>query len=258
MGGTVESDTGAGLCGDIGGSVSDRADISGVYAWPEVAKVLAVFFAPLVLVLAIGALWLLIDKDGLRQIALGMGSAARGAEALAIAITLPGTMLALGFMAAHNRRHGLTWAALGLRKAPVGRSLKYIAGFFVLSLLTVVGLIAVLIVLQVSGPEASAVRPARSAAEWIWLLAGAVIIGPLGEEVIHRGMIFGFLRHRHRIVVAALISAAVFALVHMSPTALVTAFPLGLYLCFMYQRLGSIVPGMILHMSWNLVVSLIR
>lgn len=251
------SDMGAELSDDIEGIAGDRPGIARAYAWPEVAKVLAIYYALIVVLLAVGALWLLIDKDGLQQVVVGTGSVARSAEVLAFALTLPSTLLALSYIAVRNRRHGLTWADLGMRKAPLWRSLKYVIGFFAFALLAALGLMAVLVALQVPEPEVVA-PPARSAAQWIWLLAGGVIVGPLGEELIHRGMIFGFLRHRHRFVVAALISSAVFALVHLSPVVFVTAVPLGLYLCFMYQRLGSIVPGMALHMTWNLLVSLMK
>ncbi|MDO8950724.1 MAG: type II CAAX endopeptidase family protein [Actinomycetota bacterium] len=240
---------------DIEATIERQFGIARAYAWPEVAKVLALYYAPMVLLLAVGAAWLLVDQEGLRQVLLGTADEASTAAVVASVVSLPGTLLALAYIALRNRLHGMTWASLGVRKAPLGRSLKYMFGFLALAVMAVLGLVAVMVALQVPEPE-MAVRPARSASTWIWLLVGAVIIGPLGEELIHRGMIFGFLRHRHRVVIAALISSVIFALLHLSPVAFVTALPLGLYLCLMYQRLGSIVPGLVLHMSWNLLVSL--
>ncbi|MBS3973593.1 MAG: CPBP family intramembrane metalloprotease [Actinobacteria bacterium] len=242
---------------DIENARDGQSGIARAYAWPEVVKILALYYAPLVLLLAIGAVWFLLDEVGLRQVVLGTADEATAGLVIASAITLPATLLALAYVVSRNRFHGLTWEDLGVRKAPLGRSLKYIFGFFMLAALLVVGLGEALLALQVPEPEA-VVRSARSPATWIWLLVGGVVVGPIGEEFIHRGIIFGFLRHRHRFVTAALISSVIFALLHLSPVVFLTTFPLGLYLCFMYQRLGSIVPGIVLHMAWNLMVSFVK
>jgi uncharacterized protein len=49
----------------------------------------------------------------------------------------------------------------------------------------------------------------------------------------------------------AVLSSGLFALAHGQANIAIYTFPLGLLLCFMYVRLGSIVPGMALHMINN-------
>lgn len=228
-----------------------QPDITTVYGWAVVGRVLLLFFAPVLLFGVVVISWAALDRAAV-QSALG----GRAFEVVLPMVTLAGTALALGYISAKNRRAGLPWASLGLRRAPVGRSLRYIAGFFTLTLLIVLSLAAALVVLGVPSPAADAPAPSSLTA-WIILVAAASALGPAAEEIIYRGVLFGFLRRRHAFVVAALISSLVFAVTHVSPAIFVTAIPLGLFLCLMYERLGSIVPGMILHGLWNLMVSLL-
>lgn len=249
----MNSDPGASPSDGSESAASVQLDVSAVYGWPETGKVLLSYFGPLLLLLPVAAIWLMIDYSGLKRTMGGNAS-----ETLAVALTLAGTSLALGYIFDRNRRYGLAWSAFGLRRTSFWRSLKYVVGFFALTILTLVALVAVLVALHVPEPQAAAPRPARTTLDWIWVLVGAVVIGPIGEEIIYRGMIFGFLRSRHRFAVAALLSSLVFMLTHVDPVAFVTTLPLGVYLCLMYKRVGSIVPGIVLHSMWNLILLFVK
>jgi len=71
-------------------------------------------------------------------------------------------------------------------------------------------------------------------------------------------MLFGGLRERMPRIAAALISAAIFGGLHA--TTGVSAIPpligFGFVLCLLYEKTGSIVPGIILHMLNNSVALL--
>jgi membrane protease YdiL (CAAX protease family)/uncharacterized RDD family membrane protein YckC len=75
------------------------------------------------------------------------------------------------------------------------------------------------------------------------------IVAPIAEELFFRGMLFGGLRGRLSTYPAAAISAAVFGGLHA--TTGVTAVPplivFGFLLALLYERTGSLVPGMIAH-----------
>jgi membrane protease YdiL (CAAX protease family) len=92
---------------------------------------------------------------------------------------------------------------------------------------------------------------------WIQILLIA-IAAPICEEVCFRGMLFGGLRERMPGVVAALVSGLVFGALHA--TTGVTAVPplmiLGVLLALLYERTGSIVPGILLHMLNNSIALL--
>jgi membrane protease YdiL (CAAX protease family) len=84
-----------------------------------------------------------------------------------------------------------------------------------------------------------------------WLLAGGVIVAPVVEEVFFRGFVFAGLRGRYGWKKAALISAALFAVIHVTPTAMIPIFILGLIFAYLYHRSNSIWPAVLMHISTN-------
>jgi membrane protease YdiL (CAAX protease family) len=82
-----------------------------------------------------------------------------------------------------------------------------------------------------------------------------VIAAPISEEVCFRGMLFGGLRERWPRVAAALLSGLIFGALHAF-TGLSAVPPLiafGFILALLYEKTGSIVPGILLHMLNNSV-----
>ncbi|HEY1284541.1 MAG TPA: type II CAAX endopeptidase family protein [Solirubrobacterales bacterium] len=85
-----------------------------------------------------------------------------------------------------------------------------------------------------------------------------VLAAPISEEICFRGMLFGGFRERMSTIPAALISGTIFGALHFSGGVSVVP-PLivfGFVLALLYERTGSIVPGIILHMLNNAVVLL--
>lgn len=85
-----------------------------------------------------------------------------------------------------------------------------------------------------------------------------VIAAPISEEVCFRGMLFGGLRERWPRIAAALLSGLIFGGLH-ALTGLSAVPPLiafGFILALLYERTGSIVPGILLHMLNNSVALL--
>jgi membrane protease YdiL (CAAX protease family) len=85
-----------------------------------------------------------------------------------------------------------------------------------------------------------------------------VVAAPIGEEVCFRGMLFGGLREKLPRLAAALISGVIFGALH-AITGISAVPPLivfGLLLALLYEKTGSIVPGIILHMLNNSVALL--
>lgn len=81
------------------------------------------------------------------------------------------------------------------------------------------------------------------------VVALIVFVAPIAEEIFFRGMLFGGLRKRLSTFPAAAISALVFGALHA--TTGITAVPplivFGFMLALLYERTGSLVPGMIAH-----------
>jgi len=86
-------------------------------------------------------------------------------------------------------------------------------------------------------------------------IAGALnacIFGPTIEEICFRGIVLGgLLKTRCRPWLAILISALVFALLHGLGANFVTATLFGILTGWLYWRTGSIIPGIIIHVTNN-------
>jgi CAAX protease family protein len=85
-----------------------------------------------------------------------------------------------------------------------------------------------------------------------------VFAAPISEEVCFRGMLFGGLREKLPRIGAALLSGLIFGGLHALTG--VTAVPplilFGILLALLYEKTGSILPGIILHMLNNAVALL--
>ncbi len=80
----------------------------------------------------------------------------------------------------------------------------------------------------------------------------ACIFAPIAEEIGFRGLILGgLLKTRCRPWIAILISALVFASFHGFGAHFVTALLFGILVGWLYWRTGSIIPGIIIHITNN-------
>ena len=82
-----------------------------------------------------------------------------------------------------------------------------------------------------------------------------VVIAPLTEELFFRGFFFGGLRGRWGLWPSALVSGAVFGLVHAptGPTAAIPLAGLGVGLAWLYEKTGSIWPSITAHFLNNAI-----
>jgi uncharacterized protein len=85
-----------------------------------------------------------------------------------------------------------------------------------------------------------------------------VIAASVSEEICFRGMLFGGLREKLPRWAAALLAGALFGALHALTgiTAVPPLIAFGFVLCLLYEKTGSIVPGIILHMLNNSVALL--
>lgn len=89
------------------------------------------------------------------------------------------------------------------------------------------------------------------------LFVGGVIIGPICEEIIFRGIILkGFLK-TYDYKKAILFSAIIFSFIHMVPIQVITTFFIGLVLGYVYYKTRSLWLVCIIHILNNLVAVLV-
>jgi hypothetical protein len=84
------------------------------------------------------------------------------------------------------------------------------------------------------------------------------ILAPCAEELCFRGMLFGGLRERLPRLAAALVTGVIFGGLHAftGVTAVPPLIVFGFLLSLLYERTGSIVPGILLHVLNNSVALL--
>ena len=87
---------------------------------------------------------------------------------------------------------------------------------------------------------------------WGYLVVG--LLAPLAEEMVFRGAVLrSLLRWKENPWICIVISAVLFAVIHMNPAQMPHAFLIGLLLGWLYYRTDSIVPGVVYHWVNNTV-----
>ncbi len=85
----------------------------------------------------------------------------------------------------------------------------------------------------------------------VLLLLSAIVVAPFFEEALFRGYLYRVLRERIGLRWATLLSALVFAAVHLSPEQLLPLTVLGLVFTRLYERSGGLLAPMLAHAIWN-------
>ncbi|MBI4586845.1 MAG: CPBP family intramembrane metalloprotease [Planctomycetes bacterium] len=83
------------------------------------------------------------------------------------------------------------------------------------------------------------------------LAAGAVLVAPLVEELLFRGILYGFLRKRLGMAWGGALSSLAFSGVHTNLAALAPIFALGWLLCLIYEWRGSLFDAILFHAVFN-------
>ncbi|HUC20491.1 MAG TPA: type II CAAX endopeptidase family protein [Candidatus Polarisedimenticolaceae bacterium] len=161
-----------------------------------------------------------------------------------------GSIALLGFFL---RKHKVNWSALGLRPFSIARALLYVLILFIsFGVLVVAADILVKLIYPAYNPAQAQTNEFTQAHSSISLWA-LVILPPLIEETVFRGFIFPAFAKRYGVIFGALISSILFAVAHLQLNVSVYTLVLGLLLCFLYVRLGSIIPGIGIHMLNNYI-----
>ncbi|HVC80330.1 MAG TPA: CPBP family intramembrane glutamic endopeptidase [Chloroflexota bacterium] len=84
-----------------------------------------------------------------------------------------------------------------------------------------------------------------------------VILTPLAEELLFRGVLYQGLRRTMPMGAAALVSALVFAGMHFTLVLFIPFTVMGLVLAWLYERSGSLFPGMLVHACNNGIILVI-
>ncbi len=212
-------------------------------------------------------LFLIVNLSALRLAGFFVGSilgAARGGregggEAMALAVPLSLILLqTLVLLACLRglilRKYGVSWADLGLRPCP--RVWYWRAFLLALVMLPVVGAFNAAIPrifdVPFENPQISALAP--SGFNWPALIGMTVmggIVAPFAEELVFRGLLYGWLRGRMGFAAAAGLNALCFAVMHGVVLLIPALVAVGLALAWVTERSGSIWPAIVTHGVFN-------
>lgn len=90
----------------------------------------------------------------------------------------------------------------------------------------------------------------RSYNEILWFYAAAGIAGPVAEEIFFRGIVFGYFR-KYGFIPAVIVSTFFFVSAHTSAGIPLPQIAGGLVFACLYEKTGSLVTSMIVHISGN-------
>jgi membrane protease YdiL (CAAX protease family) len=154
----------------------------------------------------------------------------------------------LGSLMPLRRRWGLARQDLGLRAAPAARSIGLAS-------------VALVVYVLIAGLWLASVHPHspantlagvknQSTINVVLAIVAVAASAPIVEEIFFRGLLYRSLRNKLSILPAALIAGALFGLVHITSYPVATlpvkaAF--GVIACLLYERTGSLLPGIGLH-----------
>ena len=159
------------------------------------------------------------------------------------------------------RKYRCRWDNLGFRKFDIKKGLMLALAVTAVGIGISIGYEALLEKLgwgTSSDSIYSTLTPNNTGIAFFAILA--CIVAPLAEETFFRGFLFQGVRKRLNFAWAAIISAAIFAIAHLSPSGLVPIFILGLMLAWLFNKTKSIWPCIIVHCAYNsiAVISMIK
>ncbi|MFZ5564076.1 MAG: CPBP family intramembrane glutamic endopeptidase [Thermodesulfobacteriota bacterium] len=144
-----------------------------------------------------------------------------------------------------------TLAEVGLDRASLGRGLA--AGLAWSAVFGGIVAVAGAVLLAMGGDPRTLFSVRVPAGPWavpLYFVTGA-LAGPLWEELVFRGVLYGFFR-RYGVIAGVVISTAVFAGLHMrGPSLPVTQIVGGVVFCLAYEREKSLAAPFVVHVLGN-------
>ena len=77
------------------------------------------------------------------------------------------------------------------------------------------------------------------------------VLAPIVEELVFRGLIYGWVAGRWSTMAALIVSSLAFAAAHFEPAHIVLVLPLGLLFGWMRRRTDSLLPSLVAHVLNN-------
>ncbi|HDR4909319.1 lysostaphin resistance A-like protein [Bacillus cereus group sp. MYBK249-1] len=86
----------------------------------------------------------------------------------------------------------------------------------------------------------------------IIFIFSVAVITPIKEEMVYRGILYRFLEKKYSFIIGIVISSAIFGFLHGGFP--ITAMIMGMVFVILFKKTQSILPSIVLHIIWNLIV----
>ena len=83
------------------------------------------------------------------------------------------------------------------------------------------------------------------------ILMESVLLGPLTDELLFRGVLYQALRRNCGVIISTSVSALVFGLIHQQHALLPITILLGVFLAIVFEQTQSLYPSILLNASYN-------
>ena len=209
----------------------------------------------LVLQLVVGAV--LFGTGLLDPSLLEPGGSGPGLLALVVLSQVLGLLAVLGLL----RRRDVPLGPLIGPARPLGRHVGIGVGLGIVAIVGSTLIVSVLVTL--TGSEATPEQVLTQGitdtpVQLLLTVLAAVVMAPIAEELLFRGLLHRGLRRRMHVVPATLLSSALFAVVHVEvaasqPLALIGLTFVGVVLAIAHERTGSLLVPVVIHATHNAV-----
>jgi membrane protease YdiL (CAAX protease family) len=215
---------------------------------------LVVFLVPWVILPILALIWLSALSPFVPQVHQFVQALDTDSPTASFGLVILDAVGSFALIAYYLRKYGASIRDLGIRRFNFLKAAATVA-------LTVIGffiLIAIILALvsaflpgfnpnQAQTNEFTHVAPQFR----LYSFLALVVIPPRVEEPVFRGFMFPAFAKRWGLMGGALISSILFGVAHLQANVSVYTLVLGLILCMLYARFGSIIPGIALHMLNN-------
>jgi membrane protease YdiL (CAAX protease family) len=160
----------------------------------------------------------------------------------------------LAVIFAYLAPQGAVWQKLGLIRARL-TSFLYIVpasiGYVITTAVLVTGVSIAFPNLNLDEVQDLPFVHADAISELIIAAVALLIIAPVAEELVFRGFIFKGFRNKTGFIGATVISSIIFGIAHGQLNVALDTFALGLFLCYVYEKTGSLWTSIALHSLKN-------
>ena len=120
-------------------------------------------------------------------------------------------------------------------------------------LMNVSGLIIIVLRLNELFPKYTELMDVIGSGPFLLQLLAAVLMAPILEEVLCRGIIFSRMREISGFWVSALVSSLIWAAMHLNVIQGITTFLFGIFLAFLYEKFKMLIVPILCHGLFNLI-----